>query len=71
MKENNSPLGREPFDDEEDEGDELEEFLFFKRLEENDGKVSKSMAAGGCFSVLPIVALIIAALFFLLRYMYL
>lgn len=70
MKENNSPLGQEP-EDEEDDGDELEEFLFFKRLEENDGKVSKSMAVGGCFSVLPIAGLIIAALFFLLRYMYL
>lgn len=70
MKENNSPLGQEP-EDEEDDGDELEEFLFFKRLEENGGKVSKSMAVGGCFSILPIAALIIAALFFLLRYMYL
>lgn len=70
MKENNSPLGQEP-EDEEDDGDELEEFLFFKRLEENGGKVSKSMAVGGCFSVLPIAGLIIAALFFLLRYMYL
>lgn len=70
MKENNAPIGQEP-EDEEDEGDELEEFLFFKRLEENGGKVSKSMAVGGCFSVLPIAGLIIAALFFLLRYMYL
>ena len=70
MKENNAPLGQE-LEDEENEGDELEEFLFFKRLEENDGKVSKSMAVGGCFSVLPIAALIIAALFFLMRYMYL
>ena len=62
-----SPL---PPDDEEESASELEEFAFFRNLEEREGKPSIGMVGSGCFFILPFLAAITIALFFLLRYMY-
>ncbi len=62
---------KRPFDGEEDEDrDELEEFLFFKKLEENGGRPTKGMMMGGCFFILPLAALLAGAIYLLLRWMY-
>lgn len=57
-------------DEDEPEGDELEEFFFFKTLEENQGKPTRALLSGGCFMVFPAVIFIAAALFFLMTRFY-
>ena len=78
MKDKNRPEEEAPLqggeapetEDEEEEKDELEELLFFRHLEENGGKVGGRAYLMGCASVLPFLAFIVIAIFFLLRHFY-
>ena len=59
-----------PFDDDGPDRDELEDFLFYRKLEENGGRPPHGMLTGGCFFILPLAALLAAALYFLLTKLY-
>ena len=57
-------------DDDDEEKDDLEGFFFFRQLEQNEGKVTPSMFRGGCIMALPILTIIVLAIFFFLTKMY-
>ncbi|MBQ5812887.1 MAG: hypothetical protein IIW34_01895 [Clostridia bacterium] len=57
-------------DDDDEEKDDLEGFLFFRQLEQNEGKVTPSMFSGGCVMGLPVLTIIVLAIFFFLTKMY-
>ena len=72
MQEPNTSLpdGHDPWEDDEDPDRDLKEFAFFSQLEQSGGKPSRKAYLGGCFMILPILALLATAFFFLLNKMY-
>ena len=61
----------QPFwDDEEDTDRDLKEFALFAKLEDNGGKPTRGFYIGGCFFILPVLAFLSIALFFLMNHLY-
>ncbi len=58
------------WDEEEQSDRDLKEFAFFSRLEENGGKPTKGLYLSGCFFILPMLAFLSIALYFLMDRLY-